>query len=92
MTARSGHDPLPRGALEPEKRGPSSEPGHAQPAAPEVESARLLANQASERLTGEGFPEDRIRQLADEFVARDLGEDVAEFITWARDQGATDLH
>jgi hypothetical protein len=92
MTDRSSDHPLPRGALEPEKRGPTSEPGHPQPAAPEVESARLLANQAAERLAAEGFSENRIRQLADEFVARDLGEGVAEFVAWARDQGATDIH
>jgi hypothetical protein len=82
---------IPRGSLEPEKRGPSSEPGHPQPTAPEVESARLLANQAAERLTAAGFSKDRIRQLADEFVARDLGEDVDEFIAWAREQGAAEL-
>jgi hypothetical protein len=84
----SHEEQLPRGALEPEKHGPTSEPGHPQPTAPEVESARLLANQASERLRGEGFSEDRIRQLADEFVARDLGESVTQFIAWARDRGA----
>jgi hypothetical protein len=81
------HDTLPEGSLEPEKRGPSSEPGHAQPAAPEVESARLLANQAHDVLEREGFPRARIRQLADEYIALDLGEGVPEFIDWAREQG-----
>jgi hypothetical protein len=91
MTARSGQEPIPRGALEPEKRGPISEAGSPEPSAPEVESARLLANEARERLRAEGFSDDRIRQLADEFVARDLGEDVDEFVAWAREQGPDEL-
>jgi hypothetical protein len=87
MTDAPSEHPLPRGALEPEKRGPTSEPGHPQPTGPEIESARLLANEARERLRDQGFSDDRIRELADEFVARDLGEDVDGFISWARDQG-----
>jgi hypothetical protein len=86
------HDTRPEGSLEPEKRGPSSEPGHPQPTAPEVESARLLANESAGQLEPLGFTRDRIRQLADEFVARDLGEGIPEFVAWAKDRGIRHSH
>lgn len=70
-----------------EKLGDSSEPGHPQPEAAEVESARLLANQARDALAARGLQEDEIRALADEYVALDLGEDLAEFIDWATTRG-----
>lgn len=85
------HDPLPEGALEPEKHGPDPR-GHPQPTAPEVESARLLANESARQLEPLGFTRDRIRQLADEFVARDLGEGIPEFVAWAKDQGIRHSH
>ena len=72
------------GPLEPEKHGETSEPGHPQPEAAEVESARMLANQARERLEGEGVDFDEVRRLADEYVALDLGNDVDGFLRWAR--------
>ncbi|MFB3738398.1 MAG: hypothetical protein ACE14W_05475 [Candidatus Velamenicoccus archaeovorus] len=75
---------LPTGSLAQEKRGDTSDPGHPQPSEPEVESARLLANDAREQLEGDGIGDDRIRRLADEFIARDLGEGVPEFVAWAR--------
>jgi hypothetical protein len=69
-----------------EKVGETSEPGHPQPAAAEVESARLLANQARDALEARGLQEDEIRALA-EYVALDLGEDLDEFIAWATTRG-----
>ena len=75
-----GHPP---GPLESEKRGASSEPGVPQPEAAEVESARLLANQARETLREEGLSDTEIRQLADRFVAEDRGNDLASFLEWA---------
>ena len=66
-----------------EKRGESSDPGHPQPNAAEVESARLLENAAAEQLGAEGVSHDEVRRLADEYVALDLGEDTEEFIRWA---------
>jgi hypothetical protein len=87
----SERDRLPEGALEPEKHGPDPG-GHPQPTAPEVESARLLANQAAGQLEPLGFPRSRIRQLADEFVARDLGEGIPEFVAWAKEQGIRPSH
>ncbi len=75
------------GPLEPEKSGQTAEPGTPQPEASEVESARLLANQARDRLEQEGLSETEIRRLADEFVAQDLGEDLDTFVEWARGRG-----
>ena len=71
------------GAHTDEKRGPTSDPGHPQPSAAEVESARLLANQARERLSGIGWSDDELRRLADEYIALDLGEDLEGFSRWA---------
>jgi hypothetical protein len=75
--------PMPPGPLEPEKRGESSDPTLAQPEAAEVESARILANEAREALRGAGLSDALIRRLADEFIARDRGEGLPEFIEWA---------
>ena len=75
-----GHPP---GPLEPEKRGESAEPGVPQPEAAEVESARLLANQARETLREEGLSDTEIRRLADQFVAEDRGNDLSAFLEWA---------
>jgi hypothetical protein len=75
------HDPRP---TQPEKEGPSVDPKHPQPEAAEVESARLLANDAKEALRSDGYSEDRIRRLADEYIALDLGEGVPEFVAWVR--------
>lgn len=69
------------------KLGASADPGHAQPEAAEVESARLLANDAKPHLEPKGFSEERIRQLADEYIALDLGEDPRAFVDWAEAQG-----
>ena len=72
----------------PEKQGPSVDPAHPQPKAAEVESARLLANDAKPKLTGDGLDEDEIRRLADEYIALDLGEGVPEFVAWVRKRRA----
>jgi hypothetical protein len=78
--ASEGHPP---GPLEPEKRGETSEPGVPQPEAAEVESARLLANEARETLREEGLSDTEIRRLADQFVAEDRGNELASFLEWA---------
>ena len=67
-----------------EKHGESSEQGEPQPEAAEVESARILANQAREELVRAGLGEDEIRRLADRYIAEDRGEGVAGFVEWAR--------
>jgi hypothetical protein len=76
--------PGPRAA---EKSGPTADPPHPQPEGMEVESARLLANEARDTLEGRGLQEDEIRRLADEFIALDRGQDVATFIEWATEGG-----
>ncbi|HZD79409.1 MAG TPA: hypothetical protein VE646_05155 [Actinomycetota bacterium] len=75
---------LPVGALEEEKQDPATSPSRPQPSEAEVESARLLANDARPTLQKEGMSYDTIRRLADEFIARDLGEGLPEFLDWAR--------
>ena len=73
----------------PEKMGPSVDPKHPQPKASEVESARLLANDAKPFLKRDGLDDDEIRRLADEFIALGLGEGVPEFVDWARERRAS---
>jgi hypothetical protein len=82
----SEREPTP-GPLEEEKQGPTAEPGRPQPDAAEVESARLLADHARDELRRAGFSDDRIRELADRFIAEDRGEGTAEFSDWARARG-----
>jgi hypothetical protein len=79
-------EPKP-GPLEDEKRGPTAEPGQPQPEAAEVESARLLADEARDELRRAGLSDDRIRELADRFIAEDRGQATGEFVEWARAQG-----
>lgn len=76
-------EPIDPGPLADEKVGATADPGHAQPDTPEVESARLLENDARDALRVRGFTDEEIRRLADEYVALDLGEDTDEFILWA---------
>jgi hypothetical protein len=83
----SDKDPRTTGPLKPEKMGESSEPGRPQPQAAEVESAHQLANEAREELRATGFSDERIRQLADQFIAEDRGEGTREFVDWANSLG-----
>jgi hypothetical protein len=85
---RQDRESRPPGPLEDEKRGETTEPGAPQPEAAEVESARLLANQAREQLAREGLSNEQIRRLADDFVAEDRGEDLEGFIRWARERAS----
>jgi hypothetical protein len=79
--------PVP-GPLEDEKRADDAESGEVQPQAAEVESARLLANHARPRLRDAGLSDDEIGRLADEFIARDRGEDLDTFVAWAGERAA----
>jgi hypothetical protein len=79
----------PPGPLEEEKSGETSEPGSPQPEAAEVESARLLANQARARLQSRGMNDEQIQKLADEYIALDRGEDLENFIRWAENRGGS---
>jgi hypothetical protein len=78
------HAPGPLGG---EKSGDTAEPGRPQPEAAEVESASLLADDARPRLRAAGFSDERIRQLADQYIAEDRGTGTAEFLDWAGRQG-----
>jgi hypothetical protein len=81
-------EPISRGDLADDKTGESADPGHPQPEAAEVESARQLENEAATRLAESGISRDEARRLADEYVALDVGEDVEEFIAWAKQRRA----
>jgi hypothetical protein len=91
----TGHpdDDLPRDPDPParatnvDKQDPATPDQAPRPEAAEVESARLLANQARPRLAAEGFGDERIDELASAFIARDLGESLEGFLRWARAQG-----
>jgi hypothetical protein len=76
-------DEMRPGPFAGEKVGPADEAGRVQPEEAEVESARLLANDARDALRVRGFDDEEIRRLADEYVALDLGEDTDAFILWA---------
>ena len=80
-----GTDETP-GPLESEKHGETAEPGLPQPEAAEVESARLLENEARAELRAAGLTDEEIRRLADEYIALDRGEDLPAFIAWAKEQ------
>lgn len=76
-------DDHPPGPLASVKTGATSDPGHPQPRAAEVESARLLANQARRVLRAAGLSDRQIRRSADQFIAEDRGENLTGFIAWA---------
>jgi hypothetical protein len=74
------------GPLADEKLEPTSDPMEPEPQPAEVESARLLANQARDRLHARGLDDEEIRRLADEYIALDIGETLDGFIQWASDR------
>jgi hypothetical protein len=55
------------------------------------DAARVLADQTRPHLGAEGFSDERIDELAFAFVADNLGEGVAQFLSWARAQGPLGL-
>jgi hypothetical protein len=73
----------PPGPLAGVKGGATSDPGYPQPQAAEVESARLLANDARQTLRTADFSDGDIDRLADDFIAEDRGEETGAFIDWA---------
>jgi hypothetical protein len=93
VTTRSPDD-LPREpdpparATDVDKQDPATpDQGAAEPEAAEVESARLLANEVRPVLGAEGFSDLRIDELADAFIARNIGQGSEEFLRWAREEG-----
>ena len=77
----------PARATDVDKQDPATPDAIPEPEASEVESARLLANQARPELGAEGFSDQRIDELASEFIARDIGEGLEEFMRWSRYEG-----
>jgi hypothetical protein len=75
------------GPLRDHKEGQTAEPGRPQPEAAEVESARLLADDAGPTLRAAGFSDDDVRRLADQYIAEDRGTGTPEFVEWARRRG-----
>jgi len=81
----------PPGPRAPDKVGETADPaGRPQPETAEVESARMLENQAREPLSRAGLTAAQVRRLADEYIALDRGESVAGFIGWAKERVRTD--
>ena len=78
---------LPARATDVDKQDPATPDSIPEPEASEVESARLLANQARPELGAAGFSDQRIDELASEFIARDIGEGLEEFLRWAQAEG-----
>jgi len=79
--------PAPESDVGAEKQGESADPSLPQPSAAEVESARLLANEARETLRETGLNDTDIDRLAGAFIARDLGTAVDDFVSWATSAG-----
>jgi hypothetical protein len=77
----------PTRAVDVDKQEPVTPDSAPEPTASEVESARLLANQARPVLGAEGFDDQRIDELASAFIAKDVGESLEEFLRWARVEG-----
>ena len=77
----------PERATDIDKQDPVSPDSAPEPVAAEVESARLLANQARPTLAAEGFSDERIDELASAFIAKNIGESVDQFVRWARFEG-----
>jgi hypothetical protein len=77
----------PARATNVDKQDPATPDHTPQPEAAEVESARLLANQARPRLAAAGFSDQRIDTLASAYIAQDVGESLEEFLRWAHGRG-----
>jgi hypothetical protein len=50
-----------------------------------IEPARLLGNEARDRLLAAGLDDELIVRLADDFIAERRGRDLDAFISWALD-------
>ena len=66
------------------KAGETDDPALPQPKDTEVESARLLANDATPLLEADGLDREEVRRLADAFVAAGHEGDTQRFVQWVR--------
>jgi hypothetical protein len=87
MAARDAHEDQHDADVDVEKQGESADPRLPQPSAAEVESARLLANEARDALLARGLSDTDIDRLAGAFIANDLGTAVEDFVSWAASAG-----
>jgi hypothetical protein len=87
MTTSDAHDERRDADADVEKQGESADPSLPQPSAAEVESARLLANEARDSLRARGLSDTDIDRLAGAFIASDLGTAVEDFLPWAASAG-----
>jgi hypothetical protein len=71
------------------KAGATDDPGRPQPKDAEVESARLLANDAAPLLESDGLERDEVRRLADEYIAAGNEGDTERFVRWVRERTST---
>jgi hypothetical protein len=71
------------------KRGATDAPGEPQPKDTEVESARLLANDAAPLLEADGLDRDEVRRLADAYIAAGNEGDTERFVRWVRSPEGT---
>ncbi len=83
QTREPAHD-APPGPLAARRSQAGPRSGRKIPAADEIESAKLLANETREELHRLGLTDQEIDELADDFVAEDRGEDAPEFVAWVR--------
>jgi hypothetical protein len=56
------------------------------PELPQIEGARLLGNDARERLRGDGFDDQQIDAWAETFIAEVGSGTVEQFVEWIRRQ------
>ena len=68
------------------KAGATDEPGEPQPKDTEVESARLLANDAAALLEADGLDRDEVRRLADRYIAAGNEGATERFVRWVRER------
>jgi hypothetical protein len=71
------------------KRGATDAIGEPQPKDTEVESARLLANDAAPLLEADGLDRDEVRRLADAYIAAGNEGDTERFVRWVRSPEGT---
>jgi hypothetical protein len=71
------------------KAGATDDPVLPQPKDTEVESARLLANEAAPLLEADRLERDKVRRLADAFIAAGHEGDTQRFVQWVREHAGT---
>lgn len=84
MADGTGADP----GLEPEEPNEAGV-SEAEPDVSHIEAARLLADQAKERLEAQGFDQEEIRKWAEAYTRERESGDVDDFVEWIAHQERT---